>query len=365
MMKSTDAAHTLGFTGDEIMCCLQRNGLLSIELEFTRKCNLRCIYCYSTAGEPRDDELGTKELKSVIYQSKELGAKKIILLGGGEPLLYEDFEDIVLYIHSLGLKQVLFTNGTLLNKDIARFMLRKRVSIIIKQNSFNPEIQDMLAGIRGAFENIQRGIKVLMDAGYPHGDATLGIQTIICRQNIHELPSMWIWARENRIIPYFELLTLQGRAKNIHSLEVPASDVKALFEHLENIDKMKYGITWRPYPTIAAFSCKRHLYSCLINSQGHVQPCTGIDISVGNIRNKSLKEILNTSEIIKKLRNVYEYLEGQCRECEYGHECYGCRGNAYQLTGNYLASDPSCWRNNNGAHETAHSSKQWADSRHY
>lgn len=344
MIRKPDIVNSLGFTDGEISCCLKRNGLLSIELEFTRKCNLRCIYCYSNAGRPSVNELNIEELKSVINQAMELGATKIILLGGGEPVLYDRFEEVVLYIYSLGLKQILFTNGTLINKKIAQLLFKNRVSVLIKHNSFNPEVQDMLAGVRGTFKSIQRGLKLLLESGYPHGDAELGIQSVICKQNINEIASMWVWARENGIIPYFEILTLQGRAKENESLRVSTSEIKTIFEHLESIDKKRYGIAWTFKSNIAAFSCKRHLYSCLINSQGDVQPCTGIDFPVGNIKNESLGNILENSAVIKKLRNVYENLEGYCRECEYGRECYGCRGNAYQITGNYLASDPTCWR---------------------
>ena len=40
-----------------------------------------------------------------------------------------------------------------------------------------------------------------------------------------------------------------------------------------------------------------------------------------------------------------EMIKGECRDCDKAEECYGCRGAAYQLTGDYLASDPTCWRN--------------------
>ncbi len=45
------------------------------------------------------------------------------------------------------------------------------------------------------------------------------------------------------------------------------------------------------------------------------------------------------------LKNYREMIKGPCRTCEKSSECYGCRGAAYQLTGDYLASDPTCWRN--------------------
>ncbi|MEK7289676.1 MAG: radical SAM protein [Planctomycetota bacterium] len=344
MNNTTDMVHKLGFADDEIAKCLDKKGLLSIELEFTRKCNLRCLYCYSSAGEAVENELGLDELKAVVYQARELGAKKIILLGGGEPLLYHGVMDVVDYIHSLGLQQVLFTNGTLITREIAQFLFKKNVSVIMKSNSMISEVQDVLAGATGVFQSIRKGLQLLKDTGYPDNNVSLGIQTIICRQNIAELPSLWTWARENRIIPYFEILTYQGRAKDNAGLEVSVPEIKALFDRLAAIDKEKFGMLWKSHPTIAAFSCKRHFYSCLINSRGYVQPCPGIDMFIGNIREKPLREILATSAVITDLRNVYEKIEGPCKTCEHRQECYGCRGNAYQITGNYLSSDPTCWR---------------------
>ena len=344
MSNVADMVHALGFGNEEIDSCLQRRGLLSLELEFTKQCNLRCVYCYSSAGEPDDAELNIEELKSVITQAAGLGARKIILLGGGEPLVYDGLNEIVEYISTLGLQQVLFTNGTLMTKKTARHLKEHNVSVVIKCNSMSPEVQDGLAGVKGAFDRIRKGLEHLSDAGYPGNGAMLGIQTVICRQNIAELPVMWEWARSSDLIPYFEIMTNQGRARLHPDLAVPISEIKSLFETLEIIDKKRFGTTWQSHPTIAAFSCRRHLYSCLVNSRGLVQPCTGVDMPVGNIREKPLREILSTSPIIDDLRNIYERIEGECRQCNYRYECYGCRGNAYQTTGNYLASDPSCWR---------------------
>jgi radical SAM protein with 4Fe4S-binding SPASM domain len=344
MGNTVDMVHALGFDKDEVTACLERRGLLSLELEFTRKCNLRCIYCYSAAGEPEEDELDLDEIKSVVAQACDLGAKKIMLLGGGEPLVYEGLDEIVEYISGLGLQQVLFTNGTLLNERAAHFLKRNHVSVVIKNNSMKPKVQDELAGVKGSFNRIRKGLAQLVNAGYPDAEVMLGVQTVICRQNLSELPEMWEWARRQSFIPYFEIMTNQGRAKHHPHLAVSLPEIKAVFQRLEAIDKTNFGVAWHSHPTIAAFSCKRHLYSCLVNSRGFVQPCTGVDMPIGNIREKSLAEILSGSPVIDDLRNIYERIEGECRQCDHRHECYGCRGNAYQTTGNYLASDPACWR---------------------
>ncbi len=76
---------------------------------------------------------------------------------------------------------------------------------------------------------------------------------------------------------------------------------------------------------------------------GNVSPCPGVDLKVGNIRERSLHELLSTSEVFRNLREIRQRIEGECRDCHLSEKCYGCRGAAYQETGNYLASDTLCW----------------------
>ncbi len=74
-------------------------------------------------------------------------------------------------------------------------------------------------------------------------------------------------------------------------------------------------------------------------------PCVGVTIPIGNIRNQPLGEILRESEVVRDLKDHLQTIKGPCRTCDRAENCYGCRGAAYQLTGDYLASDPMCWRN--------------------
>jgi radical SAM protein with 4Fe4S-binding SPASM domain len=340
---SHELESALGFSREEIADCLEKKGLLSLELEFTRVCNLRCIYCYSSAGEPRERELSPAEIIAVIEQARELGARKIVLLGGGEPFLFPPIREIIRHIDSLGLSQAVFTNGMLLTKELCRWLFDCRVQVVIKHNSERPAVQDDLAGVAGASRLITRGLRLLMEAGYPGDGRPLCIQSVVCRQNRDELESMWVWARERGITPYFEELTNQGRARQHAGLAVSAEEIRRIFERLAEVDRERFGIRWIAKPPIAGFTCRRHLYSCLVNSQGSVQPCTGMDLSVGTIREKPLEAILRESRVIRDLRGIYRHVDGACRACHLAGECYGCRGNAYQATGDYLAADPGCW----------------------
>ena len=333
----------LGFSPEAIAECLTGEGLLSLELEFTRKCNLRCTYCYSSAGEALERELSSEELVAVIEQARQLGARRIVLLGGGEPLLFPAVREIIRHIDGLGLSQAIFTNGICLDKQLSRFLFDHRVTVAVKQNSFLPAVQDELAGMTGAYAGIQRGLRLLMESGYPDVDHPLCVQSVVCRTNRAEIVDMWIWARERGITPYFEALTGQGRARRHPHLTLSPEELQQVFRALSDVDRRRFGISWEPRPPIAGFSCRRHLYSCVVTSQGFVQPCPGVDISVGNIREKPLSAILRGSHVIRDLRRIYRQIDPSCQSCRFAGACYGCRGNAYQTTGSYLAADPECW----------------------
>lgn len=314
-----------------------------MELELSRACNLRCVYCYAESGVPMANELSLDEIFSAIDQAVALGARKIIVLGGGEPTLYKNLFPVIDYILAQGVNVDVFTNGMLIDQEKAKALYDREVSVVIKMNSRNPEIQDMLAGHPGAFTSIQKGLRALRDAGYPDEKHTLGIETIICSQNYDELADLWTWARQRNIIPYIEMMTLQGRATDHPDLEVSIEKVKSLFEKLAKIDEEQFNSHWTPHPPLAASQCARHEYSCTVTANGEVQPCPGVSVAAGNIREQSLADILGKSKPIQELRNIRTMIKGRCGECQFGEYCYGCRGHAYQVTGDYLAEDPLCW----------------------
>lgn len=333
------------FSQQEIEKVRTSGRILSMELELSMACNLRCIYCYAESGAPLENELRFEEITGVVDQAVELGARRIIVLGGGEPLAHPQILPVLQHIHKRGAAIDLFTNGTLLTAEMAEIFAELGVSPVIKMNSMNPEVQDRLAGRPWAFQDISQGFKHLRQAGYPASGLPLGVQTVICRHNLDELPDMWAWIRENSMVPYFETITLQGRARKHPDLLVEPEEIRDLFQRLSLMDKERFGFEWEPHPPVAGLTCMRHLYTCTVTVHGDVIPCPGVNIKVGNIRRDSLAHILHQSSVVQDLRNIRENIKGACRDCELHPHCYGCRGMAYQYTGDYLAADPLCWKN--------------------
>jgi radical SAM protein with 4Fe4S-binding SPASM domain len=323
---------------------VRNNRLLTMEIEFSLRCNFNCPYCYVSKEEAIHDELTLEEIMDAIAQAQEMGARKIIILGG-EPTIYPDLKMIVDFICSRGLQVELFTNGTGIDDELAAFFCTRKVRVVLKMNTFDPLLQDRLSGKKGAYAIIQSALEALRKAGYPDEDAFLAVSTVICAPNIDELPELWRWLRDQHIVPYFEMITPQASAVNNQWLFVESLRVYQLFQDLAEIDRLNYHYQWDPQPPLVGNRCMRHLFSCLVTSRGAVMPCVGINVPLGNIREHKLNDIIGQSQILKDLKNYRQTIKGPCRECAKAEQCYGCRGAAYQMTGDYLASDPLCWYN--------------------
>lgn len=341
------SADGFGFTQEEINETVSRNGLLSMEIEFSLACNFSCPYCYNDI-QKGESELTSQEIDKVLLDAKELGARKIIILGG-EPMIYPEIHDKIRFIRRHGMGVEMFTNGSCMTPENAMFMHDNGVAVVLKMNSFNPELQNRMAGRDDANEIIQSAYRNLRDAGYPSTGKRLAVSTVICDQNIDELPDLWRWLRKRDIEPYFEMITPQGGAADSDWIKASVPKQEKLFAELAEIDRNEFGHEWEPQPPLVGNVCLRHQFSCLVNAHGTVMPCVGVTIPLGNIRETSLKEILDKSEVLENLRDFPNRIKGPCRECEKSSVCYGCRGAAYQLTGDYLASDPTCWLNQSRA----------------
>jgi radical SAM protein with 4Fe4S-binding SPASM domain len=332
--------------------------LQRISIELGRNCNLRCTYCYAQSSPRESHGLSDDEVLLIIREAVDAGACLVSIVGGGEPLLRasltRDGESCIDQANALGCYCHLYTNCTPIDRDVARWLHARDVSIVGKLNSLRESVQDELAGLSGASTQIRRGLDTLLDVGMSES-MRLGCETIVCRQNYDETPELWRWMRQRRIVPEVEIPTLQGRAKQnrerlYFSDEEAPRRYKELFEELLRIDREEFGFDWIPHPPFPAMSCRLYYSNCYINERGGVQPCAGVDREYGFVRvgshrqdGRGLAEIVGADDF-RQLRRIHEHLKEPCRGCDLADLCYGCRGAAFHQTGDLFAGDPVCWR---------------------
>ena len=206
MEGSTRGLCDFEFDRETIARAAAENRLLTMEIEFSLRCNFRCPYCYVPAESYFDDELTPGEIRDVLLQARDLGARRIIVLGG-EPSIYPHIREMIDFIQGRGMDVEMFTNGSGISAEFSRWLFDRRVRVVLKMNTFNPELQDRLSGHRGAGRTIAMALDHLRRAGSPSQKAFMAVSTIICRQNLDELPRLWCWLRDQGIAPYFEFIT--------------------------------------------------------------------------------------------------------------------------------------------------------------
>jgi MoaA/NifB/PqqE/SkfB family radical SAM enzyme len=347
------------YSNEDARAARDSGRLLTLRLETSLLCNLRCEYCYRESGEPKEDEMTFEEIINIVHQAKDLGARSIVIIGGGEPTVYPNFKELVETIHGLGMISVIITNGQNMTRALAEFLYKHNASILLKFDSMRKEIQDNMAGKKGAYEQIQSGLKNLIDVGFTKGDTVrLGCSFVLNRLNKEEIEALWRFCRKNNIFPNMETMTPSGRAKHHLDWVLPGPEVEEVKAKLLDIDQKEFGLTWNLHTPLVGAGCRQLEYSMCITVEGWARPCAAVLIDFVNVR-PSIKGALTLKQamehpFMKRARFAENYLQGHCGTCEYrSDECIGCRGSAYvyglrsglEPMDAIVSQDPFCQKN--------------------
>ena len=102
----------------EVMKKFQETGIASpitMHIMPTSTCNLSCNFC--SVKDRNHEKLDLEEqIIPVVEELSKKGLKSVILSGGGEPLIYKDFNKLIDDLSSKDLEIGLITNGTLINR---------------------------------------------------------------------------------------------------------------------------------------------------------------------------------------------------------------------------------------------------------
>ncbi len=91
---------------------------ISINLDLTSSCNFACRFCVDSKLINSGKSFKLQEVKKTIDTLHSYGLLSVILIGGGEPTLHKDFEEIVRYIKNKKLQIGIVSNGSKLEKVV-------------------------------------------------------------------------------------------------------------------------------------------------------------------------------------------------------------------------------------------------------
>ena len=87
-------------------------------VEPTTQCQLKCPSCYRGTDKPyyKPEHRNIDELKSDVSRLVKERNIQTLSIGGGEPLLYPDLDELVRYARTRNLNVIVYTNGILLDR---------------------------------------------------------------------------------------------------------------------------------------------------------------------------------------------------------------------------------------------------------
>lgn len=269
----------------------------NIVLKLHSACNANCRFCYAQKDlKLKTGLLSVEEWKKVIDQAKKLGCYTVTL-SGGEPLIYPQLIDLIMYIKSKKMLAFTTTNGIVINHDIIKKM-EKAGLCAINFSLYGPsDYHDWLTGVRGSFDKIVK-----------YGEYCAKKTNIICIVN-HVVTKESI---KNKLYEFvWELMKGKGfRALNLLPICVSSPDKSDLLDidELQLFDKLaKKPYVLMDTKNYSKLMCPAGREDLFVNDYGGVQPCPFLPISFGNIRHESLKNIflkIQNHKMFREERNI-------------------------------------------------------------
>lgn len=308
----------------------------NISFEITRMCNLRCKHCYSDSGTERDKKLTFEEIKKLIDDLASIGVFNIMLTGG-EPLLHPNIFDIIEYIQLKPMSVMLFTNGTLITKEIVEMLKDTILSLAVSIDGAVPETHDRYRGVKGSFADTVRAINMAKAAGIKvRGNVS------IHKGNLNEIVGIIELLKELRVDDYHMLpISFTGRSEPSDIFVTPQEYVKVL-KKIKQYEK-EHGELKKKYPYSPALTnCGIGVNSLAVRSNGVVVPCPQFpdEVSLGNVRKDSIADIWNNSVFLNKVRSINVFESSMCKMCTHARVCKGgCIADVYARTGILTSGD--------------------------
>lgn len=299
-----------------------------ISIELTRRCNFACKHCFcanpSFAGKIKN-ELGYKDWAKISDQIADEGVL-FLTITGGEPLLSADFKKEWIELKKKGFLLTLFTNGSLVNKDMVDFLSEwTPLEVSITLYGASEETYQKVTGCKGMFKKVIDALDMLSNSGIP-----LEVKGVFSHLNIHDFKAV------NEISQkYCELfrwdVQLIGAFSNVSNnpqkIRLSPKEIMELENH-EPIRKrgtQNLINSWSPSKINKgnyAFGCNVGNGSAHIDTYGFMHPCLPLESLKYDLTKGSVKEGWEIA-IPEMLKN-FPFEPGSCQTCEAIEICGHC-----------------------------------------
>jgi uncharacterized protein len=327
----------------------------------TTACNLRCVYCYASAGEVPSSLIDIEKARTWIdyfFRNLPGHVKKIRVMfhGGGEPTaaisrMKEIWQIAKNKCLELGLEAKLssISNGNF-NNDALEWLINEKANVLFSIDGPQREhdMQRPRADGKGSFEPAIQNILKLRKAG-----AKPGFRCTVTKINMNSLRE-FIDLAEKWGVAFidFGLCNSYGRGADPDSVSFPKKElIEAYFDAWEY--GYSRGIVINGYSAIVTqaardYFCDNHsVLGFALTSEGMLSPCPEVALKNDPAAGAFITGRVNDDQTIDFFYDRIDNLRERktenisaCGNCFLDRVCNGgCSVKAYRKTGNLLEVD--------------------------
>ena len=273
---------------------LNGESIAILQFQYDYVCNFRCEHCCITKLRRKGNKRSftIPDVRELSRQADEMGLAHIVITGG-EPLLFPDFDQIVKAIDPQKFYITSDTNGWFLDDAKARHLKSIGLDKIqLSLDSLSAQEHDAFRRCEGSHERALRAIDASLAAGL-----NLILATVVTKQRI----------RSQEFIEFLEFAKSKGVGTFV-TYAKPVGDWEGNFDVLVSKDDMafmknlekQYNVFTHLTPSygmdLGCIAVKRMVS---ITKYGDIMPCPYIHTSLGNFFNEPLKDIIERGMKIK------------------------------------------------------------------
>ena len=266
-----------------------------IDFCYDYRCNMNCAHCCNLSFAKKDRELTLEDISDIARQADEMGLAQFNI-SGGEPLTFPDLDELIKALDPEKFHISMSSNGLLLTEERAKKLKEAGLDKIrISVDSINPEVYNQTRQTKGDGA-YNKAIQALFNAR--NAGLQVAMQTVVSHQNCisDDTERLAEFAHENGFNLDLLIARAIGEWEGKEEVLITPEDNKYLME-LRNQYPEVHRDTFPTYGKKAECGCvNRNLH---ITKYGDVLPCVFIHISIGNIFEESLKDIIDRGNRIK------------------------------------------------------------------
>jgi radical SAM protein with 4Fe4S-binding SPASM domain len=320
-------------------------------LELTQRCNHNCPHCYNVwkadSSYP-SGELDTESWKRLISKLRDECDCRSVSFSGGEPLLREDFFNLLSFVKSRGMSANLISNASLLDRGKIGRCLEGGVALFeFPLLSHRREIHDGMSGAK-CFDRVLDAIaEVKMQGGFVVGVFVATTRNILDLERTLELA--FAFGVDGMLLNRFNP---GGAGAAIAKELMPSIDslkeALAIAERCAVDYHMSISCSIPMPPCVFDFSKYPHLGTGFcgagtagayytFDSLGNMRPCNHTSIILGNFLEESFSSLLEKVAMKEFMRAV----PPACAPCLMREKCQGsCKASAQVCYGDLSTEEP-------------------------